>query len=64
MVSPSFTILGAASWRCDSLGAHIVPLGVWIGVHGSEVIGGVSTVAAIAGAGIANNARVMIMFFM
>ena len=57
-------MLGATSWRCDSLGAHIVPLGVWIVVQGSEVIGGVSTVAAIAGAGIANNARVMISFFM
>jgi len=33
-------------------------------MNGSEVIGGVSTVAAIAGTGIANNANAMISFFM
>ena len=64
MVSPSLIILGATLRRCDILGTHIVPLGVWIGVHGSEVIGGVSTVAAIAGDWIANNANAMISFFM
>jgi hypothetical protein len=52
MVSPSFTNRGAGLWRCTSLGAQAVPpLGNRTTVQGSFVIGGVSTVAAIAGFG-------------